>query len=89
MNLLANFLNLKISNSCGADRSAPFLLIKMTIEQIHKRKYIVYKLFIDNGGVVWYTIYRVKGEDKKRNLNKQIFKVATWQQKGYYHGEHY
>jgi hypothetical protein len=28
---------------------------------------------------VWYTIYRVKGEDKKRNLNEQILKVATLQ----------
>ena len=35
------------------------------INKYIKEKYNVYKLFIDNGGVAWYTIYRVKGEDKK------------------------
>ena len=52
------------------------------INKYIKEKYNVYNLFIDICGVVWYTIYRVKGEDKKRNLNKQNFKVATLQQKG-------
>ena len=50
-----------------------------------KEKYNVYKLFIDNSGVVWYTIYRVKGEEQKKTLTNKIFKVATLQQKGKYH----
>ena len=43
------------------------------INKYIKEKYNVYKLFIDNSGEVWYTIYRVKGEDKRENLNKQNF----------------
>lgn len=49
------------------------------INKYIKEKYNVYKLFIDNGGVVWYTIYRVKGEEQKKTLTNKIFKVATWQ----------
>ena len=56
------------------------------INKYIKEKYIVYNLFIDKWGVVWYTIYRVKEEE---TLTEQILLVATLQQKGQYHGEHY
>ena len=31
---------------------------------------------------MWYTIYRVKGEEQKKTLTNKNFKVATLQQKG-------